>query len=102
MNFLQNIFFGKSNQLQEFLQQGAVIVDVRTPQEFSSGHVNGSKNIPLNILLSNVEEIKRLGKPIITVCQSGMRSGSAKSFLQSKGIKVINGGPWSGLNKLLQ
>ena len=101
MNFLQNVF-GKSNQLQEFLQQGAVIVDVRTPQEFSSGHLNGSKNIPLNILLSNVEEIKRLGKPIITVCQSGMRSGSAKSFLQSKGVKVINGGSWSGLKKLLQ
>lgn len=101
MNFLQNIF-GKSNKLQEFLQQGAVIVDVRTPQEFSSGHLNGSKNIPLNILLSNVEEIKRLGKPIITVCQSGMRSGSAKSFLQSKGVQVINGGSWSGLKKLLQ
>ena len=101
MNFLQNIF-DKSGKLKEFLQQGAVIIDVRSPQEFSSGHVKGSKNIPLNILLSNVEEIKRFGKPIITVCQSGMRSGSAKSFLQSKGVKVINGGPWSGLNKLLQ
>ena len=101
MNFLQN-FFAKSNQLQEFLQQGAVIIDVRSPQEFSSGHVNGSKNIPLNVLLSNVEEIKRFGKPIITVCQSGMRSGSAKSFLQSKGVKVINGGSWTGLKKLLQ
>ena len=101
MNFLKNIF-DKSGKLKEFLEQGAVIIDVRSPQEFSSGHVHGSKNIPLNILLSNFEEIKRLGKPIITVCQSGMRSGSAKSFLQSKGIKVINGGPWSGLNKPLQ
>ena len=101
MNFLQNIF-DRSNKLQEFLQQGAIIVDVRSPQEFSSGHIKGSKNIPLNILLSSVEEIKRLSKPVITVCQSGMRSGSAKSFLQSKGIKVINGGSWSGLQKLVQ
>jgi rhodanese-related sulfurtransferase len=101
MNFLQNIF-GKPTDLKNLIDNGAVIIDVRTPQEFSAGHVKGSKNIPLNVLLSNVDEIKKFGKPIVTVCQSGMRSGTAKSFLQSKGIKVINGGSWTGLNKLVQ
>jgi phage shock protein E len=100
MNFFQNIF-GKSTELKNFLDKGAVIIDVRTPQEFSAGHVNGSKNIPLNLLQSKMEEIKRLGKPIITVCQSGMRSSTAKSFLQAKGIEVINGGSWSGLKNLV-
>jgi rhodanese-related sulfurtransferase len=100
MNFLKNIF-GKSKELKKFLDEGAVIIDVRNPQEFSSGHIKGSKNIPLGMLLNSVEEIKKLGKPVVTVCQSGMRSGSAKSLLQGKGIKVINGGSWSGLKKLL-
>jgi phage shock protein E len=101
MNFLSNIF-GRSTELKKFLDSDAIIIDVRTPQEFSAGHINGAKNIPLSMLQGRVEEIKRLGKPVITVCQSGMRSGSAKSFLQGKGIEVMNGGSWSGLKKLVQ
>jgi phage shock protein E len=100
MNFLKNIF-GKSTELKTFLDNGALVIDVRTPQEFSAGHVKGSRNIPLNMLQNSIEEIKKSGKPVITVCQSGMRSGSAKSFLQSRGIIVINGGSWSGLKKLV-
>ena len=99
MNFLKNLF-GKSTILQQFLDEGAVIIDVRTPQEFDRGHVKGSRNIPLYSLQNRIEEIRSLNKPVITVCQSGMRSGTAKSFLQGKGLKVINGGSWSGLNKV--
>lgn len=98
---LFNLFSSKSNdQVRTFLNEGAVIIDVRSPQEFNSGHIKGSKNIPLNVLHNSVEEIKRLNKPVITVCHSGMRSGSAKSFLQDKGIKVVNGGSWISLNKI--
>jgi phage shock protein E len=99
MNFLKNIF-DKSTELKKILDEGAVIIDVRSPQEFSEGHIKGSKNIPLGLLQNSVEEIKKSGKPVVTVCQSGMRSGSAKSFLQSKGITAINGGSWSSLKKL--
>lgn len=101
MNFFQNIF-GKSTELKNFLDKGAVIVDVRSPQEFSAGHIKGSKNIPLGILQSKMEEIKRFDKPIVTVCQSGMRSSSAKSFLQAKGLEVMNGGSWFNVKKLVQ
>ena len=100
MHFLKNIF-GRSSEIKKFLDEGALIIDVRSPQEFSSGHIKGSKNIPLGMLQNSVEEIKKSGRPVVTVCQSGMRSGSAKSFLQGKGINVINGGSWSGLQKLV-
>ena len=99
MNILKNLF-GKSTNLQQFIDEGAVIIDVRTPQEFDQGHVKGSKNIPLDSLQNRFEEIRNLNKPVITVCQSGMRSGTAKSFLESKGLTVINGGAWATLNKI--
>jgi phage shock protein E len=97
---LFNLFGKFNNQIREFLTEGAVIIDVRSQQEFNSGHIKGSKNIPLDALRNRIDEIKRFNKPVITVCQSGMRSGSAKSFLQDKGIKVINGGSWISLNKI--
>jgi rhodanese-related sulfurtransferase len=101
MKFLQNIF-SKSTDIKQFLNEGALIIDVRTQQEFNSGHIKGSKKIPLDTLQMKVEEIKKLNKPIITVCQSGMRSYTAKSFLQGKGLKVMNGGSWSGLSKIVE
>jgi rhodanese-related sulfurtransferase len=90
----------KTGNLRQFLNEGAVIIDVRTPFEFASGHIKGSKNIPLENLQANLNAIKTFNKPIITVCQSGMRSGTAKSFLQSNGLRVVNGGSWVSLNKI--
>ncbi len=94
-------FGGKSENIKEFMAKGAIIVDVRTPGEFSGGHIKGSKNIPLNILSTKIEEIKKLDKPVIACCASGMRSAQATSILKSNGIDVMNGGGWSSLeNKL--
>ncbi len=94
-------FGGKSENIKEFMAKGAIIVDVRTPGEFSGGHIKGSKNIPLNILSTKIDEIKKLDKPVIACCASGMRSAQATSILKSNGIDVMNGGGWSSLeNKL--
>lgn len=101
MPFLQSFFGSKSPALKQFLDEGAVIIDVRTPYEYDSGHIKGSKNIPLDALQNKWEEIRRLNKPVITVCHSGMRSGTAKSFLEAKGLKVVNGGSWAALNKIV-
>ncbi|MFN4197507.1 MAG: rhodanese-like domain-containing protein, partial [Flavobacterium sp.] len=40
-------FGSKTNQIKEFKERGAVIIDVRTAGEFQQGHIKGSKNIPL-------------------------------------------------------
>jgi len=89
--------FGPGTDYKLLVQNGAVIIDVRSPQEFDNGHIKGSKNIPVNIIQREVNSIKKMGKPIITVCQSGARSGMAKGILKSAGIEVYNGGSWYGL-----
>lgn len=92
---------GKSESIKEFVDKGAIIIDVRTPGEFQGGHIKGSKNIPLNTIGNQIESIKKLNKPVIACCASGMRSSQATSILKSNGIDVINGGGWSSLESKL-
>ena len=80
--------------LKELMARGAVIVDVRTPGEFNTGHVVGSKNIPLDAIGPNLDDLKKLNVPIIACCASGMRSGVAVGRLRSVGIEAVNGGSW--------
>ncbi|WP_395061642.1 rhodanese-like domain-containing protein [Flavobacterium sp.] len=92
---------GKSESVKDFMDKGAVIIDVRTVGEFQSGHIKGSKNIPLNTIGNQIDSIKKLNKPVIACCASGMRSAQATSILKNNGIEAMNGGGWSSLqNKL--
>lgn len=86
--------FGPRIDYKALLQAGAIIIDVRSPQEFDGGHIKGSKNIPVNIIQREIASIKKMGKPVITVCQSGARSGMAKVILKRADIEVYNGGSW--------
>lgn len=89
--------FGKSADFAQLVKDGAIILDVRTPGEYASGHIKGSKNFPLQSLQQHLSEILK-DKVIITCCASGMRSGSAKSLLLSSGYKEVhNGGGWMSL-----
>ncbi|WP_264511047.1 rhodanese-like domain-containing protein [Flavobacterium sp. N1719] len=94
-------FGGKSESVKEFMAKGAVVIDVRTYEEFASGHIKGSKNIPLQIISGKVAELKKLNQPVIVCCRSGMRSAQAASILKAQGIEVMNGGGWEGLNREL-
>lgn len=86
---------------KELIKNGAQIIDVRTPGEFQGGHIKGSLNIPLQGLQNNMAKIHK-DKPVITCCQSGMRSASARGILKSNGYtEVYNGGGWMSLqNKI--
>jgi rhodanese-related sulfurtransferase len=99
LKFLKSLFGGSpSVDMQNLIAEGAVVIDVRTPQEFNSGHYDGSKNIPLDKIEANVKTIKNYGKPIIVCCASGMRSANAKRILENKGIEnVYNAGSWRNL-----
>ena len=93
---------GPKVDFAELMKQGAQIIDVRSPGEFSGGHIKGSVNIPLQNLQARIGKIKK-DKPVITCCASGMRSASAKNILQSKGYQnVHNGGGWSSLQSKLR
>ena len=102
MGILDFLGFGtKTNDVQEYVQKGAIILDVRTPSEFKDGHIKGSKNIALQTLNGQVETIKKWNKPIIACCKSGMRSAQATSILKQNGIDCIKRNSWTSLeNKL--
>ena len=100
---LFNLFKKKkmTNEIQEYLNNDAVIIDVRTLEEWNEGHSEGAKHIVLTVVPLNVEEIKSWEKPVIAVCKSGGRSGQATQFLSNHGIDVINGGPWQNVDQYL-
>ncbi|WP_179339720.1 rhodanese-like domain-containing protein [Winogradskyella ludwigii] len=94
--------FGKStNNVAEYLEKGAVILDVRTPSEYQGGHIKNAIHIPVQELGNRINEIKRLNKPVIAHCASGMRSANAASILKSNGIDAINGGGMASLQRKL-
>lgn len=88
-----------TTNIKEYLKKGAVIIDVRSQGEFQGGHVNGAKNIPLQHISSQIASLKKLNKPVIVCCASGMRSAQANGILKKNGIDSINGGGWQTVNK---
>ena len=95
---IKKLFFGPKVDFQELMNQGAIIIDVRTKGEYQSGHIKGSKNIPLQTLHLELKKVPK-NKSVITCCASGIRSASAKKILISKGYpETYNGGGWMGLD----
>ncbi len=85
--------------IEELIRENkATIVDVRTPGEFSGGHVAGSINIPLQEIQARLTEIKTMKSPLILCCASGGRSGQASYFLSQQGVECHNGGSWLDVN----
>ena len=74
------------------MNQGAVLVDVRSQAEYDSGHILDAKHVPQDQLASSAETLKRYkDKVVIACCESGMRSGAAARVLQAQGFtKVVN------------
>ena len=103
MGLFSNLFGGGGTaNLQTIIDDGAFLVDVRTPGEFAEGHVIGSVNIPLDTVPNEVEKFKNK-KNIIVFCRSGNRSGQAKTILEANGISnVTNSGSWEEVNQFVK
>ncbi|MCP3928915.1 MAG: rhodanese-like domain-containing protein [Bacteroidetes bacterium] len=86
--------------IKALIDDGAPVIDVRTPGEFSTGHVKDSINIPLREISRNVDFFKKQKAPIITVCHSGARSGMAASQIKRLGLEAYNGGAWTDVDRL--
>jgi len=97
-------FFGFGNsKVKNALRRGAIVIDVRTPQEFDQGKVPESINIPVDRIAANSERIKIMKRPVVFCCASGMRSGNAVSIMKGKGLKEgYNGGSWYNVLKILK
>ena len=85
-------------QIKDLRQRGAQILDVRSPGEFASGSIKGSRNISLDQLSARMSELKK-DKPILACCASGMRSARAVGMLRKAGfVDVHNVGSWRTLS----
>ena len=73
---------------------GAVLLDVRTPDEYRQGHIPGSKNVPLQSIDRVNAVVENKGTPIFVHCLSGARSRQAAAILKQMGytnVKNIGG-----------
>jgi len=102
INRIKNLFNKKKTDFTSLVRDGAVIIDVRSTGEFNEGHIRGSRNIPLDSIQNRLGDIKKLQKPVITVCRSGVRSNMARSILASGGVTVYNGGAWNQLENRIK
>ncbi|UBB90382.1 rhodanese-like domain-containing protein [Candidatus Kaistella beijingensis] len=80
--------------IKEWVNEGAMIVDVRTPSEFSEGSIENAVNIPLNEIESRISEFEN--KPaVIVFCRSGSRSAMARTILSKHQIPNL----YNGINE---
>ncbi len=93
----------KKANIPDLLANGAILIDVRTPGEFSRGHIKGAINIPVDSITVGIEKkAKDKSAAIVLYCHSGARSGSAKKTLAKEGYtNVVNAGSLHRMHKLL-
>lgn len=85
-------------QARQLVQEGAVLLDVRTPQEFAAGHLPRALNIPVDELQARLGELKRAAS-VVLYCRSGNRSARGKAMLEAAGFsRVYNLGGMSNWN----
>jgi rhodanese-related sulfurtransferase len=66
-------------------EHGALLIDVREPDEWRAGHAPGAQHIPLGSLARRLPELPR-DRDVLLVCRSGNRSGSARGLLARNGF----------------
>lgn len=74
------------------INNDAVVIDLRSAEAFSKGHIVNARNIPLDELDANKEKISRFApKPILAVCDAGMSSNRAVDSLRKSGLESVYG-----------
>lgn len=67
-------------------REGHLLIDVRTPAEFASGHIAGAVNIPVDELASRLSEVPQ-GQPVVVYCRSGNRSATGITDFGAGGLQ---------------
>jgi len=98
LNWLKNLL--KVPYLKAIASNGALIIDVRTREEFKHGNHPKSVNIPLSELSGKISDLKAKQKTIIACCQSGSRSSMAVSLMRKNGLDAYNAGSWRQISGL--
>ena len=74
--------------LQDLLDQGYGLVDVRTPGEFAAGSISGAVNIPVDEIRERMTEFA--DNPVLVFCQVGQRGHTATTLLRELGVPAVN------------
>ncbi|MEM9692011.1 MAG: rhodanese-like domain-containing protein [Myxococcota bacterium] len=78
---------------QKLVEDGALLLDVRSPEEFAASHIKGANNVPIEDLAQDVSGVKKLAsdpnRPIVVYCMSGGRAGRAKKVLTEAGYTQV-------------
>ena len=77
------------SKARELVKSGAKLVDVRSPAEFQSRHIDGAMNIPLPSLTAKLSSLGAKDRPVIVYCASGTRSAMARSALKGQGFTQV-------------
>lgn len=74
------------------MNQGAILLDVRSQGEFDAGHIRDARHLPQDQVAASAESLKKYkDKVVIACCESGMRSGAAARVLRAQGFsKIVN------------
>lgn len=78
-----------SDKAREMVAAGALLVDVRSPAEFASGHIHGARNVPVGEVGRRARELGTFERSVIVYCASGTRSALAKRTLRRAGFKQV-------------
>ena len=88
------------SEVAKVIRNGAYILDVRTAFEAKKGIAPGATNISLLELNRRLGELPR-DRTIVTYCQTGGRAGKARDILERNGFKVVNGGGYETVRKIV-
>lgn len=77
------------DELRRRREQGAVLLDVRQPDEYESGHVPGARLIPLPEVPDRLAEVPA-GETVLVICKTGGRSRRAAEYLRANGVDAVN------------
>lgn len=79
-----------SSEAHRLVEAGARLVDVRTPQEFATGHIPGAVNMPVQDLERRMGELTGKDRPVVLYCRSGARSSNAARMLKNAGYAKVH------------
>ncbi|HBS07038.1 MAG TPA: rhodanese-like domain-containing protein [Leptospiraceae bacterium] len=86
------------NDVKTMIENGALVLDVRSPMEYNMGHYPDALNIPITELQKRLDEVGPKDRAVVVYCASGSRSETARNFLKSMGYEnVINAGGLSNM-----
>lgn len=87
-------------EARRLVSEGALLLDVRSAEEFREEHLKGAKNIPVQELADRVGELGEKSTTVVVYCRSGARSGSARRMLRGHGFTNVHDlgamGRWGG------